>query len=108
MMVGSQYGIHSEYYRPLSGTSSWFVAPRAGFDSSLYPVFNESTLLTIYREREALGGLDFGYAFGSTGELRLGYERLQETETADWAHRCPSDRFRRHRRHCYSTPDNLE
>jgi len=74
VMVGSQYGIQTEYYRPLSGTSSWFVAPRAGFDSSLYPVFNESTLLTIYRNREALGGLDFGYAFGSTGELRLGYE----------------------------------
>ena len=74
VMVGSQYGIQTEYYRPLSGTSRWFVAPRAGFDSSLYPVFNESTLLTIYRNREALGGLDFGYAFGNTGELRLGYE----------------------------------
>jgi NTE family protein len=74
VMVGSQYGIHTEYYRPLSGTSGWFVAPRAGFDSSLYPIFNESTLLTIYRNREALGGLDFGYALGSTGELRVGYE----------------------------------
>jgi NTE family protein len=74
VMVGSQYGIDTEYYRPLSGTSSWFVAPRAGFNSSVYPVFNESTLLTIYRNREALGGLDFGYAFGSTGELRVGYE----------------------------------
>jgi NTE family protein len=74
VMVGSQYGIRTEYYRPLSWTSKLFVAPRAGFNSSLYPVFNESTLLAIYRNREALGGLDFGYAFGSTGELRVGYE----------------------------------
>ena len=74
VMVGSQYGIRTEYYRPLSWTSKWFVAPRADFDSSLYPFFNESTLLAVYRNREVLGGLDFGYAFGSTGELRVGYE----------------------------------
>ena len=74
VMVGSQYGIRTEYYRPLSWTSKLFVAPRADFNSSLYPVFNESTLLAVYRNREALGGLDFGYAFGSTGELRVGYE----------------------------------
>jgi NTE family protein len=58
----------------LNGTSDWFVAPRAVFDSSQYPVFNESTLLALYRNREILGGLDFGYAFGNTGELRVGYE----------------------------------
>jgi NTE family protein len=74
VMVGSQYGIRTEYYRPLSWTSRWFVASRAGFNSSLYPVFSESTLLAVYRNREALGGLDFGYAFGSTAELRVGYE----------------------------------
>ena len=74
VMVGSQYGIRTEYYRPLSRTSNWFAAPRVGFNSSQYPVFNESTLLTVYRDREVLGGLDFGYAFGSTGELRVGYE----------------------------------
>jgi NTE family protein len=74
VIVGSQYGIRTEYYRPLNGTSDWFVAPRAVFDSSQYPVFNESTLLALYRNREILGGLDFGYAFGNTGELRVGYE----------------------------------
>ncbi len=74
VIVGSQYGIRTEYYRPLSGNSDWFVAPRAVFDSSQYPVFNESTLLALYRNREVLGGLDFGYAFGNTGELRVGYE----------------------------------
>jgi NTE family protein len=37
-------------------------------------LYDGNTLLSIYRDREALGGFDFGYAFGRTGELRLGYE----------------------------------
>jgi NTE family protein len=74
VVVGSQYGISSEYYRPFSPTSPWFVAPRAGINSVNYPLFNGGTLVALYRNRLALGGLDFGYAFGRTGELRLGYE----------------------------------
>ena len=30
--------------------------------------------MASYRIRQALGGLDTGYAFGRTGEFRLGYE----------------------------------
>jgi NTE family protein len=74
VIFGSQYGITSEYYRPFTPTSSWFVAPRGGFNSIQYPLFSGDTLLALYRNREALGGLDLGYAFGRTGELRLGYE----------------------------------
>lgn len=74
VILGSQYGVTSEYYRPFTPTSRWFVAPRAGFNSNQYPLFSGDTLLALYRNREALGGLDFGYAFGRTGELRLGYE----------------------------------
>ncbi len=71
---GSQYGLSSEYYRPFTAMSNWFVAPRAGFDSAQYPIYNGNTLFALYRNRTALGGLDLGYAFGRTGELRLGYE----------------------------------
>lgn len=74
VMVGTQYQLTSEYYRPLSVTSPWFVAPRIALNSMQYPIFNGNTLLSIYRDRTALGGLDFGYAFGNTAELRLGYE----------------------------------
>lgn len=72
--VGSQYQIYTEYYRPFSALSRWFVAPRIDLNSFQYPLYNSNTLLSIYRDRQALGGLDFGYAFGRTGELRLGYE----------------------------------
>jgi NTE family protein len=74
VILGSQYGINSEYYRPLSPSSNWFVAPRAGFISAQYPLYQSDTLLALYRNRSALGGLDLGYIFGRRGELRLGYE----------------------------------
>jgi len=74
VVVGSQYELTSEYYRPFSPTSPWFVAPRAGFNSVQFPLYNGNTLVAVYRNRYAIGGLDFGYAFGRTGELRLGYE----------------------------------
>jgi NTE family protein len=74
VIFGSEYGIKTEYYRPFSDTSNWFVAPRVGFDSSQYPVYNGSDLIALYRNREALGGLDLGYGFGRTAELRFGYE----------------------------------
>lgn len=74
VIFGSQYGFTSEYFRPLTETSDWFVAPRVGFNSSQYPLFDGNNLLAMYRNRTALGGLDFGRLFGKTAELRLGYE----------------------------------
>lgn len=74
VMVGSQYLIASEYYRPFRSTSNWFVAPRLGINSVQYPVYKGSSLLALYRNRLAAGNLDLGYAFGRTGEVRLGYE----------------------------------
>jgi NTE family protein len=74
VIVGTQYTLNSEYYRPFTALSPWFVAPRVGLDSSQYPLYSGNTLLSLYRNRTVLGGLDVGYAFGRTGELRLGYE----------------------------------
>ena len=74
VILGSQYGIASEYYRPFSPSSRWFVAPRVDVNSSQFPIYSGSNLLALYRNRVALGGLDVGHAFGRTGELRLGYE----------------------------------
>lgn len=74
VIFGSEYGFTSEYYHPFTPTSDFFVAPRAGFDSSQFPLFDGNNLIALYRNREALAGLDLGYAFGRSGELRLGYE----------------------------------
>jgi NTE family protein len=79
-IIGSQYLIDSEYYHPFTPTSNWFVAPRGGANSTQQYVYNGDTQIATYRNRQVLGGMDVGYGFGTTGELRLGveggYERL--------------------------------
>jgi NTE family protein len=74
VILGSQYLVDSEYYHPFTPTSNWFVAPRATGNSQQDYVYTGDTLTATYRTRQALGGLDVGYGFGTTGELRFGYE----------------------------------
>lgn len=74
VILGSQYGITSEYFRPFTPDSNWFVAPRVGFNSTQFPLYEGSNLLALYRDRVGVGGVDLGYSFGRTSELRLGYE----------------------------------
>jgi NTE family protein len=50
------------------------VAPRVGFNSTQFPLYEGSNLLALYRDRVGVGGVDLGYSFGRTSELRLGYE----------------------------------
>jgi NTE family protein len=78
VILGSQYGIESEYYRPFSPVSHWFVAPRAGFYGSEYNIYSRNDLVAGYRRREAGGGLDVGYEVGRIAEVRLGYEGGEE------------------------------
>jgi NTE family protein len=74
VIFGSQYGLGTEYYLPFTATSDWFVAPRALYNNAQFPLFNGNDFLALYRNRTAFGGLDIGYGFGKTGELRFGYE----------------------------------
>jgi NTE family protein len=74
VVVGSQYALNSEYYHPFKPTSNWFVAPRGAGNSVQSYVYNGDTQIATYRTRQILGGVDVGYGFGTTGELRLGYE----------------------------------
>ena len=50
------------------------MAPHGGGNSQPDYVYNGDTETAIYRTREVLGGLDVGYGFGKTEELRFGYE----------------------------------
>jgi NTE family protein len=74
VVVGSQYLLQSEYYHPYTPASNWFIAPRVGANSQQLNVYSGNTLQASYRLREVLGGIDTGYAFGRTGEFRMGYE----------------------------------
>jgi NTE family protein len=72
-VIGSQYGIASQYYRPFSATSPWFVAPSAFANYQLYPIYNQNTFLAEYRKSSAGGGFDLGYIFGRVAQMTIGY-----------------------------------
>ncbi len=75
VIFGTEYGITSEYYRPLRPGGKWFVAPRLTATSSEFNGYtSDNSLAALYRERQAGGGADIGYEFGRAGELRLGYQ----------------------------------
>jgi NTE family protein len=74
IVLFSDYGVRSEYYHPFTPLTHWFVAPRGLADSNPFYIYDNNRLLSIYRRNTLGGGLDFGYQFGTTGELRVGYE----------------------------------
>lgn len=74
ILFGSAYGIRSEYFRPFTPLSKWFLAPRAFAENRPLDFYRRSRILAQYRDHKAGGGLDLGYSIGNTGELRAGYE----------------------------------
>jgi NTE family protein len=73
-IAGSEYGLKTEYFHPLTPYTGWFVAAHGTADSSPFFVYQRDKLLGDYRNRLMGGGLDVGYTFGRYAELRLGYE----------------------------------
>jgi NTE family protein len=74
VVVGSLYELNSEYYHPFSPTTRWFIAPRVGLNTSKFYFYFDNHIDSQYRKRQFGGALDVGYTFGSTAEVRLGYQ----------------------------------
>jgi NTE family protein len=74
IILFSQYGLRSEYYHPLTPLTHWFVAPRGLAVNEPFYLYDDNNLVSIYRRTTAGSGIDVGYQFGTTGELRAGYE----------------------------------
>ena len=72
--VGSIWGLASEYYRPLTATSRWFVAPRFAATNSPFDFYRRSEQIAYYRIGEVGGGFDLGYEINRSSEIRLGYD----------------------------------
>ena len=74
VIFGSEYGLHTEYYHPVRVGSNWFVAPQVILDSNAFNGYTSSGMLaSIYRVKQAGGGVDFGYQLGRSQEFRVGY-----------------------------------
>jgi NTE family protein len=74
VIVGSIYRLATEFYHPLSPTTRFFVAPQVLLDTNKFYYYYDDHIDSQYRKRQFGGGLDFGYTFGSTRELRVGYQ----------------------------------
>jgi NTE family protein len=74
VILGSEYGIASEYFVPFKKGSRWFIAPRAFADNAPFDAYSEDKLIAEYRDRQIGGAVDVGYEFGRDAELRIGYQ----------------------------------
>jgi len=81
IMFGSNDELRSEYYHPFTPTSRWFVAPRAFGEATQFNIYSKDTRLAEYRNKQAGGGLDFGYQLSRSSELRFGYEAAAQRFT---------------------------
>ena len=73
-LAGSKYGLSTEYYHFFTPYTNWFGSVTAFADSSPFNVYQRDRILALYRNRQVGAGMDLGYAFGRSAELRLGYE----------------------------------
>ena len=73
---GYSYGVRSEYYRPITGTSRWFVAPRAYATSTRFDFYNEGTKQSQYQVDQNGFGFDGGYTSPRGAELRIGQDEF--------------------------------
>jgi NTE family protein len=73
-IAGSEYGLKTEFFHPLTPYTGWFTAAHGTADSSPLFIYKRNKLLGDYRNRLMGGGIDLGYTFGRYAEMRLGYE----------------------------------
>lgn len=72
--IGSETSIGTEYFRPFSNKSKFFVAPNALYQTSTIDLFQNGNRLAEYTFRTAQIGVDFGYSVNRNSELRFGYK----------------------------------
>jgi NTE family protein len=74
LLLGSEYGLTSEYYRPSSSFSHWFIAPQVTADSSPFNIYHDQDELSRNQLRKLSGAVDLGIELGRNAQVRLGYE----------------------------------
>ncbi|HTR35787.1 MAG TPA: patatin-like phospholipase family protein [Bryobacteraceae bacterium] len=71
--TGAIWGLSSEYYKPITEDSRWFMAPRISLTSSPFDFYDHSSQVAEYRFRQYGAGFDLGYAIDRFSELRAAY-----------------------------------
>lgn len=72
--LGNTNAVQSEFYRPFRPGSNWFVAPRVKASENLFHIVTKNDPVADYLFYRDNAGLDLGYQFGRSAEMRVGYE----------------------------------
>lgn len=73
LILGSEHGIQSEFYKPFGKKLHWFIAPRGYGFNAQQSYYEGGTLLAEYRNKEGGGNFDFGFVPSRNAEWRIGY-----------------------------------
>jgi NTE family protein len=76
--IGSNTKLQSSYYLPFGSAHRWFIEPSAFALNTQQPLYHKQQLYAEYRDREFGGKFDFGYTFGRSAQLRVGYLAAKE------------------------------
>ena len=71
--LGSETSIEAEYFYRV-GSGNFFLAPRAFTQKTKLNLFLDEEQIAQYIIREYAGAADIGYEFGTTDQIRLGYQ----------------------------------
>ena len=71
---GNRNLIATEYYRAVARSPHWFVAPRAYAGNSLLDIYYKGDRISEYRVSRSGLGIDGGYRFNRTTEVRVGQD----------------------------------
>lgn len=81
--VGSTYQIASQYFRPVSDSTHWFMQPHASASSSPIDIYSRNTEIAQYRYSQANVGFDTGYMFDRFSQFQFGYQVGWQNYTPD-------------------------
>jgi NTE family protein len=83
LTVGMPFDFETRFYQPLSYGGGLFLSPFAGWQLYNVEFWNTAGTRTVETTQfsRPFGGLDIGYDFGNSAELRVGYLRASQDDT---------------------------
>jgi NTE family protein len=84
LQIGSDQKIVSEFYQPLNGRRTWFVAPSLRVEGRDLPIYADNAQTADFRDREVEADFDVGTNLGNWGEIRVGYHRINGATHDNW------------------------
>ena len=84
LQIGSDQKIVSEFYQPLNGRRTWFVAPSLRVEGRDLPIYADNVQTADFRDRQVEADFDVGTNLGNWGEIRVGYHRLNGATHNNW------------------------